>query len=176
MNKEEIKKSLQENHSSFTECILSLSDSNFQLSTNGKWTAGQQLDHLYRSVAAVKMALSLPKFIIKLIVGKANRPSKEYDVLVDKYKLKLGQGGSASGRYLPKPVEPGEKKHLADKLLRTINRICKKLDRYDEKELDFYILPHPLLGKLTLREMLYFTIYHAAHHHKLVLKNLQPQT
>jgi hypothetical protein len=25
-------------------------------------------------------------------------------------------------------------------------------------------LPHPLLGKLTLREMLYFTAYHADHH------------
>jgi hypothetical protein len=34
-------------------------------------------------------------------------------------------------------------------------------------------LPHPLLGKLTLREMIYFTIYHVQHHHKLVQNQLK---
>jgi hypothetical protein len=39
--------------------------------------------------------------------------------------------------------------------------------------LDLLILPHPLLGKLTLREMLYFTLYHVEHHEKQVLENLK---
>jgi len=30
------------------------------------------------------------------------------------------------------------------------------------------LLPHPLLGKVTVREMLYFTIHHVQHHHALV--------
>jgi len=34
----------------------------------------------------------------------------------------------------------------------------------DEDDLDRVMLPHPLLGKLTLREMLFFTIYHVEHH------------
>ncbi len=49
--------------------------------------------------------------------------------------------------------------------------LCSKLEKFDEIERDTYILPHPLLGKLTIREMLYFTIYHVAHHKELVMKS-----
>ena len=53
-------------------------------------------------------------------------------------------------------------------LLREVEALCSRLERMDEKQLDAYLLPHPLLGKLTLREMLYFTIYHVEHHGRLV--------
>jgi hypothetical protein len=33
-----------------------------------------------------------------------------------------------------------------------------------EAKLDNFIAPHPLLGKITLRELCYFTIYHTQHH------------
>lgn len=173
MNKQEIQDKLQENHKSFTGLIMSLNDQDFLFSQNDKWTAGQQLDHIYRSVAAVKLALTLPKFVIKLIVGKANRSSKDYESLIAKYKLKLEQGGRAGRRFIPKPVKPGQKTALKDKLLSAVNSLCKKINKYDEQQLDDYILPHPLLGKLTIREMLYFTIYHAAHHQQLVLRYLE---
>jgi hypothetical protein len=172
MNNPEIQTRLIEAHKTFTDIIISLSDSEFLYAPNGKWTAGQQLDHIYRSVSAVAIGLSLPKFIIRLYVGKANRPSKDYDALVAKYKLKLGAGGKAVGRFIPKPVSPDQKIKLRDKLLKSVDSLCKKVNRYNEKQLDYYILPHPLLGKLTVREMLYFTIYHVAHHQNLTLKNL----
>jgi hypothetical protein len=35
---------------------------------------------------------------------------------------------------------------------------------WGESELDSYILPHPILGKLTIREMLFFTLYHDTLH------------
>ena len=41
-------------------------------------------------------------------------------------------------------------------------------DLIPEKELDQYMLPHPILGKVTYREMLYFTMYHVNHHYSLV--------
>jgi hypothetical protein len=34
------------------------------------------------------------------------------------------------------------------------------------------VLPHPLLGKLTIREMLYFTVYHGEHHRLHTEQNL----
>jgi DinB superfamily len=173
MNKKEIQQKLEDNHKKFAEFIVSLNDHDFLLSVNDKWTAGQQLDHIYRSVAPVNKALQLPKFILKLIVGKANRPSREYEELVTKYKLKLGQGGRAPGRFVPKPIEPGQKEILKEKLLHTVSSLCIKIDRYSEKQLDYYIMPHPLLGKLTLREMLYFTIYHVEHHQLQTVKNLK---
>ena len=42
-----------------------------------------------------------------------------------------------------------------------------------EQDLDRYVLPHPLLGKLTLREMLFFTLYHNYHHVRNVAARLQ---
>jgi hypothetical protein len=35
---------------------------------------------------------------------------------------------------------------------------------WSEDDLDNHRLPHPLLGKLTVREMLFFTLYHIQHH------------
>jgi len=49
--------------------------------------------------------------------------------------------------------------------------LCKQLLDYSEQDLDELILPHPLLGKLTLREMMYFTMYHVLHHHKSIEEN-----
>jgi hypothetical protein len=172
MNKREIQQRLRDNHKNFADFVVSLNDHDFLLSVNDKWTAGQQLDHIYNSVAPVNKALKLPKFLLKLIVGKANRPSKEYEALVTKYKLKLEQGGRAPGRFVPMPVATNQKTKLKEELLDTVNSLCKKIDRYNEKQLDYYILPHPLLGKITLREMLYFTIYHVEHHQRLTVRNL----
>ncbi|MEI9807767.1 MAG: DinB family protein [Bacteroidota bacterium] len=173
MNKQEIQNKLRDNHQAFIDLILSLNDEDFLHAADGKWTAGQQLDHICRSAGAVSLALLLPKFALKMIIGKANRPSKNYEELVTKYKLKLEGGGRAGGHFVPGNSGLGQKKKLKDKLVKIVNALCKRTEKYNEQQLDDYILPHPLLGKLTLREMLYFTIYHAEHHRQLVLKNLK---
>ncbi|NBX80802.1 MAG: DinB family protein, partial [Flavobacteriales bacterium] len=46
-------------------------------------------------------------------------------------------------------------------------------DNFTEDDLDKYVLPHPLLGKLTLREMLCFTIYHVKHHVEIIKRDLE---
>jgi hypothetical protein len=174
MTKKEIITQLTQKHKLFADYISSLSDKDFTFSLNNeKWTAGQQIDHIYRSVFVLARGLRfLPKWIIKLIFGKANRPSKSYEDLVKKYHLKLETGGRASGRFLPKAVEAKEKQGIIDKTINSVSRLCKCLENYSEEELDHYILPHPLLGKVTLREMMYFTIYHAEHHDSITKKNL----
>jgi len=47
------------------------------------------------------------------------------------------------------------------------------LERWDDKRLDRYQLPHPVLGKLTVREMLFFTLYHNKHHASRVFERRQ---
>ncbi len=37
-------------------------------------------------------------------------------------------------------------------------------EKWTEDDLDRFLLPHPLIGKLTIREMLFFTIYHNLRH------------
>ena len=45
--------------------------------------------------------------------------------------------------------------------------IREKVENWKESDLDKYVLPHPLLGKISLREMLYFTDFHILHHNTL---------
>jgi len=172
VTREEICESLMQKHRAFATYISSLNDKQFLFAPPGKWTAGQQLDHIIKSVSAVRQALTIPKFILRLIFPKANRPSKDYDGLVEKYKSKLQKGGRAAGRFIPSKLGANEKVSAAEKLNNQIQKLCNLLNHYSEDQLNTFVLPHPLLGKLTLREMLYFTIYHVQHHQRLVVEGI----
>ena len=52
--------------------------------------------------------------------------------------------------------------------MQMIAGLDRLLDSLSESDLDTLQAPHPLLGKLTLRELMYFTIYHAQHHQRNV--------
>ena len=101
---------------------------------------------------------------IEFLFGKTNRPSKTYDELVTKYKAKLAAGGRASGPFIPPLSILKKKDELMKKYTEQKQKLISKIEKQSEKDLDVYILPHPLLGKVTLREMLYFTIHHNEHH------------
>ena len=172
MDKQTIKNKLYESHNSFISYLDELTNEEFLSSKNDKWTAGQQLEHIYLGVKPVRQIFSLPKFLLKLIWGQANRKSKSYEDLVKKYLQKLENGRRAAGRFIPKTesIEKGNK--LKVDLKNEVVKLTTKLDKLTEDEFDKYILPHPLLGKLTMREMLYFTIYHVGHHEEITKRNL----
>ena len=173
MERQKIIQLLKENHHSFIDYINGLTNEAFLFANQEKWTAGQQLDHIYLSVKPVALALSLPKFFIRFVFGKANRPGRTYEDLVKKYLTKLENGGRATGRFIPKNISLNQKETISKALIKNTNLLCSKIEKYSEQELETFILPHPLLGKLTIREMLYFTIYHAEHHHEITKRNLQ---
>jgi len=172
MQKEQLATLLKNNHAQFIQQIKGLNDTDLCYAPEGKWTAAQQLDHIVRSVSPVNMAMGLPKFILKWKFGVANRFSKTYDGLTEKYTRKLQEGGKASGRFVPPPISADQKEKLLSQLDSVVKKLCSKTGKHSEDALDKYILPHPLLGKLTLREMLYFTAYHVQHHSELVKKGL----
>ncbi len=164
MKQNEIILQLNQNHSSYIDFIYSLDDLQFVQTQQGKWSAGQQLEHIYLSIKPLTQALLLPSFLLRLLFGKANRPSRKYEVVVEKYKEKLANGGRATKKYIPSVVSNNKKEELIKKLQHRIYKLTSLIRRFEEEELDTLILPHPLLGKLTLREMLYFTMYHVKHH------------
>jgi len=171
MNKQTIIKRLSENHQEFIACIDQLSTDEFNYSKNEKWTAGQQLEHIFLSVKPVCLAFSFPTFLMKLIWGKANRASRNYDELIERYHAKLENGSKATSPFVPKIVDIKKGQKLKTKLKNEVFKLCKSIEKLSEDDLDQYILPHPLLGKLTLREMLFFTIYHVKHHENQIKKS-----
>lgn len=172
MNKQEITDALNEKHDKFINYLSGLPEEIFIKQYSGKWSAGQQLEHIFLSVKPVRQALSLPAFILRMIWGKSNRPGRNYDTLVIKYQQKLAEGGKAPNRFVPEPVSLERRKGLIQLLSAEIETLNKNTGRFSESELDRYVLPHPLLGKLTLREMLLFTIYHVQHHQSALEKSI----
>lgn len=173
MEREAIAKLLQQNYLQVISQIQQLNDQQLLHAPPEKWNAIQQLDHLIKSIAPVNMAFGIPRFILSWRFGVANRPSRTYDALVDRYHIKLQAGGRASGNFVPPAtIDPSQKEVLLGKLEKLSTQLANKTIRYNESALDKYILPHPLLGKITLREMLYFTAYHASHHGKSIQHGL----
>jgi hypothetical protein len=175
MDKKEIITASKKIFNEFTDTSLQIPDNKFFFLPAEKWSISQNVDHLTRAVKTTKLAYSLPKTFIRILFGKANRPSKTYEELVAKYKLKLAQGGKASGRYLPKTTVT-KKLTLIQKWQRENERYLEAVElNWDDAQLDHYIAPHPLLGKLTLRELCYFTIYHTEHHLNIIKARLTEQ-
>lgn len=172
MDKRQIVEQLQLRHAEFRQLLGSFNEADYLAEPLAKWSAGQQLDHICRSVRPVNLAFGLPAFIPRLLFGKANRPSRSYAELVEKYKAKLAAGGRAGKQYIPAKADWNKREKYLRQLERMVSALSRKVENIPENQLDTHLLPHPLLGKLTLREMLYFTIYHVQHHQNLVLKNL----
>ncbi len=172
MTKADIIKKIINNHAQFLTDLSGMNESDFIYAAAEKWSAGQQLEHIVKAVAPINLAFSLPRFMLRLMFGKPNREGRTYDELVLKYHAKLAAGGKSTKQFMPQLVVFTQKTTLINHLQKSIDKLEKQLAHYDEKQLDSYLLPHPLLGKLTLREMLYFSIYHVEHHRLSIKKQL----
>ncbi len=118
MQKEEIFDKLEANHEQFINYLDDLSLEDFEFAWTDKWSAGQQLKHIVLSVRPLAQGFILPRFALKTVFGKANRPSKTFDQLVQRYNEKLQLGGRASGAFLPKPIHFDQKAQLFKTLRR----------------------------------------------------------
>jgi len=101
--------------------------------------------------------------------GKPERRSKTYEEICDVYKAEIAKGAQASGRFLPEqqsPVENAEEKkvELLEQWSKASTELVETAGKWNDSNLDGYLLPHPLIGKVTIREMLFFTIYHNLRH------------
>lgn len=174
MEKQVIAQQLHQQYAQFCALVQSLDEHAFHFHQDGKWSAAQQLDHLIRSVRPVVLGLSLPPFLLKLIFGRAKHASRDYDTLVKTYQEALAKGGKSPKAYEPKTSEAaGFQSYGGERLMQLIAGLDGQLDTLSESELDILQAPHPLLGKLTLRELMYFTIYHAQHHLRSVENGLK---
>lgn len=164
MNKDELASGLANEFENMIAWYKAQSSDEFETGPAGKWTAAQHLDHLIRSAKPVNQALRLPKLALGTMFGKADRDSLSFDGVVGVYKEKLAAGGAASGRFVPEDSVGVDKNSFLDSLRKEGERLVSITNKWKEADLDIYQLPHPLIGNMTVREMLQFTIYHMQHH------------
>ena len=166
---------LASKHQKFSQLVYSLSEQEFMAAKAGKWTACQHMDHILRSITPLAQVLKDPGYLLSRQRATSHTASRDYPTVVESYVAALAKGGTASGPFLPQTITISQRASLVDQFQQEVNRLCVYIEHYSEDQLDAYLLAHPLLGKLTLREMLYFTIYHVEHHHNQVLQQLNRQ-
>ena len=171
MDKKQILQKLSEGFDLVDETLRNTENEIFFRRKDDKWSVAENAKHLVLSVNPLNMAFSLPNFTL-LFFGKLNRPARNYEEMVEKYHQKLAEGAVATPQFIPEGVSSNQE-DLIQELKKTNDKFLKKVDGFEEEDLDKYLIPHPVLGKLTIREMLYFTICHTLHHHKAI--NFQKQ-
>jgi DinB family protein len=142
----------------------------FQRPTKGKWSAAENIQHLFFSVKPLVGLFGKPELMIQF--GKCNRPGMNYEEVVTFYNEKLKTFATAG---IINNVE-GLARTKAEQLqnLHAINaKFIERASGLGETILDEYQIPHPLLGLLTVREFLYFTHYHTLYHTQTITKLLE---
>ena len=130
----------------------------------GKWNFEEQVVHLTKSIKPLSSGLKLPVFIFRWKFGKPNRRVRTFDEVVEKYLTKLPNLVGANPNFAPKKEKPVPREVALAAYEKESEKLYKAIATWDEWQLDNFLVPHPLLGKMMIREILYFTIYHTQHH------------
>lgn len=141
------------------------------------WSPSENVRHLTKSIRAVTFGLRLPKVALLLKFGKPKHESRTYSTIVDVYHKVLAAGGKA-GKFTPKKREPAvdpeeQRAQIMEQHKEAVELFCDSIRKWSEKSLDTRQMPHPLIGNLTVREMILFTVYHNQHHVENVRRGTQ---
>jgi len=141
------------------------------------WSPADNVHHLMISTAPVTLALRIPRLMLQVCFGMTRTPSRNWEALRSAYRDGLAAGATA-GRYAPPrkavPVEAAaDQGRLVLQCEGTVLRLEKAIEPWREQDLDRYRLPHPVLGRVTVREMLMFTLFHFDHHREIVARRLE---
>jgi hypothetical protein len=137
------------------------------------WSVEQNVKHLTKSTSPISFSIILPKLTF-LIFGRGG-VSRDFERLVNDYREQLRISNHA-GFFQPFTMSASGSEDTKEKqiesLLKLYNDIVSALSYWKEDDLDEYRMPHPILGFVTIREMLFFTIYHQYHHLSIVSDRL----
>ena len=134
----------------------------------GKWTAGQHLEHLIRSVKPLNKALKAPKVALRLSFGKPNRLVRDLETIQAKYEKGLAGGFQAVGPFIPPDTNSADRAQMLADYQAHHRKLDRIISKWSESALDNYLVPHPALGKMMIREILFFTIIHTRHHLRIL--------
>lgn len=140
------------------------------------WSPAVNLRHLIKSTRPVADALKLPRVVPKLLFGAPSGPSRSFSEIRETYREALSAGATA-GRFAPSEQPPvtDAAAFQSDVVARwsgVVGKLALAVAALSDESLDASRLPHPVIGKLTVREMLFFTLYHHEHHAATVNRRL----
>jgi hypothetical protein len=164
----EIRRELQALHERSTVFWDAFPTAEFLAPIGEAWSPAENVRHLIKSMRPLARGLRFPRLVILLRFGPAWRASRGYAEIREVYQARLAKGADA-GRFAPSRQQPPSdpeawRAELMERWREVANSLGEAIAPWSERSLDRCRLPHPLLGKLTVREMLFFTLYHNLHH------------
>ena len=173
MDKDLIADLIEEKNQALINWISQQDDEKWLEGPQGKWTTGQHALHLLQSIKPLNDALSMPKFILRYKFGKSNREVRDYQTVINRYeeRLKNAQGKTYGPSKNMKTPPITEKQYLLDRLQVESKKLQYKTRKLSDQNLDSLILPHPLMGKMPVREIIMWTAHHIEHHTNTLKEN-----
>jgi uncharacterized damage-inducible protein DinB len=170
MDKKEIIALLEVNHQQLFDWFNKQDNEKWMFAPEMKWTVGQHFLHLLRSIELLNQALNYPKFILENKFGRNYREGKDYKTIVKNYQNKLAENKDivlSFNRNLRIP-KIADKNEILTSLQIQSKKLQYKTNKISDENLDELLIPHPLMGKMTIREIIMWTAYHTSHHFKIL--------
>ncbi|AUD05701.1 DinB family protein [Spirosoma pollinicola] len=166
--KKAIQERLQADCHAFMEWANRLPGEQFAAKANSKWSVAEVLQHLYLSARPIIRLMTGPREVLSQW-GPVETSSRSYNDIAVAYQIILETGAKAPAALSPRPEDVQvEKSEMGARFAGVYDALAAVLESWSISELDNYYVPHPVLGKLTVREMLYFTSIHTRHNLKLL--------
>ena len=170
--REEIARGLEQLYQESVAFYATLSTPVFVAPQGTAWSPADHVRHLTKSMRALNRGLRLPRFVLRLRFGRAKHASRDYETVVQSYRKRLETFDGRNNPFAPAASAGSDSEVFRQEVMRFHEIAVKDLIghtlRYSERALDRQQAPHPLLGNMTLREMLFFMLYHNLHHVRLV--------
>jgi hypothetical protein len=171
MTQSELVQALEVRHQEVGDYFLSLSEATFLADTAPKWNPAQHLIHLTRANSRIAQGFQARDALPNNDSGQA----KSYEVVRETYIAALQQAPSEllekNGAAVQVEANSSQQQILEAYRQAAIG-LRQAIQTWTEADLDAKAMPHPLLGLLSVREMLEFALYHDLHHLEGVRKTL----
>lgn len=131
----------------------------------GGWSPAQNLSHITFIANLAVYLLKLPRFIF-FVFGKQNH-QRDFKTLLADYigsKTPIYIGPLEPASIQPPPNAKQLIHEMVSDWVKVSMELASQLDTIPENDFDQYSLPHPSMGMLSYREMMYVFIIHPIHH------------
>ena len=129
---------------------------------------GIPLIYLNQNISTLANLMGYPKLFLKILHGCYYGKSRDFDYVGSKYGHLLESAAVDELRTDIGIIQNEEAEKFLSQLNQSKTRLIENSKNWRLGMLDNYRLPHPLLGKITVRETLYVTILEVQYRRKLL--------
>ena len=148
------------------EFYSSISEEQFFSKPENGWSPLENIKHLNSAISVVALFTRKELSFLLFLFGRGNSQFTIPEIIKD-YNDRLNSG-SGAGIFTPffsnNKIEIGKKVSEINSLQSSIQTLIEGIYHWTEEDMDRTNIPHPIMGIITVREMLYFNYYHLYHH------------